>query len=158
MPVWVSDPGMDFRRRSCGGAFCIALMVLASPAAADVLRDRLQAGVWGTEDTPLDQTCVNPHRITVTTDDRRLIFTWERPIRYHNGAMLRVIGSTVVARTFDRYVIVQDGEDRLGPDGTPLQFDVYMTKDGSYCFYQTGIGIADCPHPNHDCGPPPPNA
>lgn len=142
--------------RSFGGAFCV-MALLAQPAAADPLRDRLQAGVWGSDFYP-DQLCNNPHRITLADGDRRMIFTWDRPIRYHTGAMLRVIGSTVVARTFDRYVIVQDGEDRLGPDGTPLQFDVYLTRDGDYCFYQTGFGIADCPHPNHDCGTLPPNA
>ena len=135
----------------------MAMVLLAMPAHADVLRDRLQAGVWGSDFYP-DQMCDNPHRITLVEGDRRMIFTWAKPIRYHSGAMLRVIGSTVVARTFDRYIIVQDGEDRLGRDGTPLQFEVFLTADGSYCFYVSGYGTAGCPHPNHDCGTPPPNA
>ncbi|MBC7476634.1 MAG: hypothetical protein H7317_00890 [Pseudorhodobacter sp.] len=117
------------------------------------MRDRLLAGVWGTDAYP-DQTCANPHRIALTDGDRRMIFTWDRPIRYHTGAMLRVIGSTVVARTFDRYVIVQDGEDRLGDNGLPLQFDVFLTMDG-YCFYQSALTLSDCPNPNRNCGNPP---
>ena len=129
------------------------LVLMAGPACADQLRDRLQAGVWGTDGYP-DQTCANPHRITLTDGDRRLIFTWERPIRYHTGAMMRVIGSTVIARTFDRYVIMQDGEERLGDNGLPLQFDVFLTVDG-YCFYQSELAKSDCPNPNHDCGNPP---
>jgi hypothetical protein len=153
MPVWASDRKT---RRSFGGAFCV-LALLALPAGADTLRDGLQAGVWGSDFYP-DQLCNNPHRITLTDGDKRLIFTWDHPILYHTGAMLRVIGSTVVGRSFDRYIIEQDGEDRKNPDGTTLQFDVYLTPDGSYCFYQTGFTFNDCPHPNHLCGALPPNA
>lgn len=133
------------------------MALIALPAEADPLRDGLQAGVWGSDFYP-DEMCSNPHRITLTDGDRRLIFTWDRPIRYHDGQMKRVIGSTVVARTFDRYVIEQDGEDRVGADRRTLQFDVYLTPDGNYCFYQSGFNFTDCPHPNHQCGTLPPNA
>lgn len=159
MPVWVSDPTAYYARRLIRGAFCICVgsIFLANTVQADPLRDRLQTGLWGS-DFYADQMCSNPHRVTLADGDQRMIFTWDKPILYHSGAMLRVIGSTVVARSYDRYTVVQDGEDRLGEDGTPLRFDVFLTADGGYCFYEAGFGVADCPHPNRDCGPAPPNA
>jgi len=98
----------------------MALLVLvAAPAHADPLKDQLQAGLWGS-DHYQDQMCDNPHRIRLEEGDRRMIFVWQRPIRFHTGAMLREIGATVVSRTFDRYTVVQDGDVRLGNDGTAL--------------------------------------
>ncbi len=127
------------------------LVLMAAPAHADPLKDRLQAGLWGS-DHFRDQMCDNPHRIRLAQGDRRMIFTWQRPIRFHTGALVTEIGATVVARTFDRYTVVQDGDDRLGRDGTALQFDVFVTAKGGYCFFETGFGVVDCPHPNRDCG------
>ena len=129
----------------------LAVLAWTAPARADDLLDRLSHGVWGNEGFD-DQHCAdNPHRIEVEDGGRRLVFIWRTPILYHTGEKKQRIGAAVVARTADRLVVVQDGEDRMGLDGVPTRFDVFLLPSGGYCFIMTSLDATDCPRKNLPC-------
>ena len=129
----------------------IVVAWLAAPAHADALQDGLQARIWGNEKFD-DQHCAdNPHTIQFLDGGQRMVFVWRKPILYHTGAEMQRIGAAIIARLPDRLVVVQDGEDRIGADGNPAQFDLFLRPDGGYCFIMTDAHAQDCLRPNLPC-------